>query len=302
MGGYNGSGTYVRFYNWTQDAANAVPITASRFDTECNGYATALGICITRDGQGVPTANIPWGSFKITNLGTPTSAADAATKAYVDNASSPYWVDTGGANAITIATGITGYVTGQWRWIKINTTNTNATVNLNDSTLGNIQVKMRDGGNPAIGQIQAGLIYGFIYNGTNYICETSAIFPTAVTISAGGLAATGPLSVSSGKAYTATNTIAFSATPTVDASLSNYHEIGSLTANITSLTITNPTGGQTITIRFKQDGTGSRTVANPTGSKIVGAVTATASTACLLTLTYSTVDTRWEGAYLGLPT
>jgi hypothetical protein len=34
---------------------------------------------------GAPTGNIDLGTYKITNLGTPTSSADAATKAYVDN-------------------------------------------------------------------------------------------------------------------------------------------------------------------------------------------------------------------------
>lgn len=105
-----------------------------------------------------------------------------------------------------------------------------------------------------------------------------------------------------GAALTPPNSISFSATPTVDASKSNVHEMGVLTGNITSLTISNATAGQTITIRFKQDGTGSRTVATPTGAKITGSVTATASTACLLTLTYCSADARWEGSYLALPT
>jgi hypothetical protein len=298
MAGFNGSGTYIRSYNWTQDAANAVPITASKFDTEMNGEAAALSICITRDGQGVPTANIPWGGFKITNLGTPTVSTDATTKGYVDGLTQPYYVDTGAVNTIAIASGIAGYVTGQWRWIKVLNTNTSTTVNLNDATLGNIRVKMLDGSDPAVGQIVATRIYGFVYNGTNYICVTCvpSTLPTGLTLT------TGPLVISAGRAYTTTNTIAFSATPTVDASLSNVHEIGVLTANITTLTISNPVAGQTITIRFKQDGAGSHTVATPSGAKITGSVTPTASTACLLTLTYSAADTRWEGAYLGLPT
>ncbi len=102
-------------------------------------------------------------------------------------------------------------------------------------------------------------------------------------------------------ASTTTNTQAFSATPTFDASQSNYFEMGAMTANVTSVTISNPTGGQTITIRFKQDGTGGRTVAAPAGAKITGAVGATASASSFLTLTYSTADSRWEGSWLNLP-
>jgi hypothetical protein len=39
---------------------------------------------INRSALAVPTADVSWGGFKITNLGTPTAGTDAATKAYVD--------------------------------------------------------------------------------------------------------------------------------------------------------------------------------------------------------------------------
>jgi len=77
MGGFNGSGTYVRYYNWTADASNAIPIMASRMDTEDNGFATALTNCITRDGQGVPSANISWNNHKLTSLSDAVDPQDA---------------------------------------------------------------------------------------------------------------------------------------------------------------------------------------------------------------------------------
>ena len=114
---------------------------------------------------------------------------------------------------------------------------------------------------------------------------------------------TGLVSLSvSGPAWTPTISVGFSATPTIDASLGNVFEVGVLTGNITTLSITNPHAGQSIMIRYKQDGTGGRTVATPSGAKITGGVTSTANTACLLVLTYSSADTRWEGAYTSLPT
>lgn len=105
----------------------------------------------------------------------------------------------------------------------------------------------------------------------------------------------------SGRGLTVTNSITFSATPTVDAALSNYHEIGTLTGNITTLTISNPIGGQSITIRCKQDGTGGRTVAAPSGAKISGAIDTAANVPSHLTLTYSTADSRWEGYWSSVP-
>lgn len=67
---------------------------------------------------------------------------------------------------------------------------------------------------------------------------------------------------------------------TIDASLSGNHKV-MLTENITSITISNMIDGQTIQVLFKQDGTGSRTVAFGTTIKFVGGtaptITATAN-------------------------
>jgi hypothetical protein len=49
---FNGSGTFTRVYNWVTDKVNGVNITASRVDTEDDGFATGLTNCVTRDGQG----------------------------------------------------------------------------------------------------------------------------------------------------------------------------------------------------------------------------------------------------------
>jgi len=51
-GRLNGSGTFVRSFNWVVDKTNAVNITASRMDTEMDGVAAGLTLCTTRDGQG----------------------------------------------------------------------------------------------------------------------------------------------------------------------------------------------------------------------------------------------------------
>jgi hypothetical protein len=104
-----------------------------------------------------------------------------------------------------------------------------------------------------------------------------------------------------GGVLTASSAVSFSATPNFDANVSNYFDLGALTANVTGATITNPTAGQTITIRAKQDATGSRTFVMSTASKITGSIQATLSTASLLTLTYNGTDSRWEGSWLALP-
>jgi len=79
VAGFNGSGSFVRSYNWANDAANSVPITASRMDAEDNGFATGLSNCLTRDGQSSWLANIPAGGFKITGLASGSAANDSCT-------------------------------------------------------------------------------------------------------------------------------------------------------------------------------------------------------------------------------
>lgn len=83
---FNGAGTFVRLYNWTNDASNGIDILASRFDAEDNDFANALSNCITRDGQGVPITSISWNGQRITNLGSAIVSTDAVSKGYVDTA------------------------------------------------------------------------------------------------------------------------------------------------------------------------------------------------------------------------
>jgi len=76
---YNGTGTFVRVHDWTQDRTNGVPIDADRMDAEMDGMATGLSTAITRDGQTTVTADIPLNGHKITGLGAATASGDAVS-------------------------------------------------------------------------------------------------------------------------------------------------------------------------------------------------------------------------------
>lgn len=102
-------------------------------------------------------------------------------------------------------------------------------------------------------------------------------------------------------AYTPSATPAHSATPTFDAAASNVFEPAAMTSNVTSITISNAVAGQTIQIRFQQDGAGGRTVAVPAGAKIDGTPNTAASRVNWLIMTYSSVGGRWEGNWLTIP-
>lgn len=64
---FNGSGVFNRNFSWTIDAANTIPITATRVDSDTNDIASGLSNCVTRDGQSPAMADLPMGGFKFTN-------------------------------------------------------------------------------------------------------------------------------------------------------------------------------------------------------------------------------------------
>jgi len=66
---FNGSGVFVRLYNWANDAAASIKIRADRFDAEMDGFATGLSTCMTKDGQQLPTAAQNFNGQSLTNVG-----------------------------------------------------------------------------------------------------------------------------------------------------------------------------------------------------------------------------------------
>jgi hypothetical protein len=137
---FNGTGTFLRIYNWATDKVNGVPITASRFDAELDGMATALSTCMTKDGQTVVTANIPFNSNKITGLGTGTARTDAINVGQVQDNQFLYFGTTGGgADAYTLAPSpaITAYTATQQFTAKISATNLTTTPYLQVNAIAN---------------------------------------------------------------------------------------------------------------------------------------------------------------------
>ncbi len=56
--GWNGTGTFNLTYTWPNDAANGIPITDTRMQTQEQDMAgNGFGNCITRDGQGKASAS-----------------------------------------------------------------------------------------------------------------------------------------------------------------------------------------------------------------------------------------------------
>jgi hypothetical protein len=83
----------------------------------------------------------------------------------------------------------------------------------------------------------------------------------------------------------------FSATPTFDASTGCVFTM-TLTANVTSSTVSNPTAGQRIVLILTQDGTGSRTFAFPANFKGATAVDSAANSVSVQEFVYDSVNWR----------
>lgn len=75
----DGNGTFNRAYDWTDDAANSIPITASKFDVEMDGLASEITNSVAKDGQSTMSGNLKMGGFKVTGMANGTLSGDAVT-------------------------------------------------------------------------------------------------------------------------------------------------------------------------------------------------------------------------------
>lgn len=161
MGGFNGLGTYVRFYNWVQDRNNGIKILASRMDTEMDGFATGLSTCITIDGQSTPTANISLANNKITLLAGATLVTDAMNLGQSRTGSAEYASASGGPTG-AYAAGFSPPLTAVSDGTKVSvyfgaSNSTSATATFNPDSLGAANILKASGAVLAKNDIKVGV-------------------------------------------------------------------------------------------------------------------------------------------------
>jgi len=81
---FDGSGNFNLSYNWVDDYNLDILIDPTRMMGQENDIAGGLSLCITRDGQGVPSANIGWNNFRLTDLGDAVLDGDAISRVFGD--------------------------------------------------------------------------------------------------------------------------------------------------------------------------------------------------------------------------
>src|SRR5882672_8148799 len=124
---FNGSGVFNRIFSWTTDKTNNIPVTASRMDQECDGFATGLSTCLTKDGQQINAANQNFGGFRLTNLGTGTALTDAPTVTQVQNNNMNWAIAGGTADVITLTLSPVPSAISQGQLVGFRATAANAT-------------------------------------------------------------------------------------------------------------------------------------------------------------------------------
>jgi microcystin-dependent protein len=99
---WNGSGTFNRIYSWVADKAAGLDISSTRMDTDTNDIASSgFGNCLTRDGQGQPTMNLPMAGFRHTGVGNGVAVSDYAALGQAQNGLLNWTVAGGTSDAIT---------------------------------------------------------------------------------------------------------------------------------------------------------------------------------------------------------
>lgn len=196
---FNGSGTFTRTNGvntgsgaWADDAAAGTRILASRHDTHDQDIAAGLTNCITKDGQTIPTAHLPMGGYRHTNVASATARTNYAAAAQMQDGGLTYaGASTGSSNAyvVTLTPAITAYVAGQSFTFLPNHSNTGAaTVNVNGVGSKTIQYL---GKALVSGEILANVPATIVYDGTQFQLVNHAGGWGTYTPTIGGIAPMG---------------------------------------------------------------------------------------------------------------
>lgn len=199
---FNGSGTFTRIYQWLTDQANNINIRADRMDADSNDIAAGLSLCMTKDGQQTPTANLKMGGYRFTNIGAGVAATDSAQVQQVSKGGVNYAVATGTANAIVLAMSPTNtaLTDGQRAYFQAVHSNSGATTLAVDGLGSSPALVNRSLNALSGGEIITGGYYEAVYSGLN----SNWILLGQSSISG--------LSVATGKTLTVSNSITIAGT------------------------------------------------------------------------------------------
>ena len=163
----DGNGNYTRVPG--SGYPNGTTADGPEVDAEMNDIATALTQSLSKDGQTVPTANLPMGGYRHTNVDDAASRTDYARAAQVQDCALSTLSSVSGADTITATAplSMTAYVAGQEFSFVSAGANTGA-VTLNINSIGAKDVTKRGTTALDAGDIPSGAVVVVQYDGTRF--------------------------------------------------------------------------------------------------------------------------------------
>jgi hypothetical protein len=190
---WNGSGTFNRLFSWVADKAAGLDISSSRMDADTNDIVSnGFGNCLTRDGQGQPTTNLPMATFRHQNVGNGVARNDYPALGQAQDGLLNWTIASGSADAITV-TYTPALVTlndGQLCWFRATSSNATTTPTFAPNSLTSHPITKVGGSAVAIGDIQANQEVILRYNFANTRWE---LVNPSLSSSIGSLPTTGAL-------------------------------------------------------------------------------------------------------------
>jgi len=230
----DGNGNYTRVPG--SGYANGTTADGPEVDAEMDDIATALTQSLSKDGQTVPSANLPMGGFRHTNVDDAAARTDYARADQVQDSTFTTLTSVSGTDTITASApiGLAAYATGQEFRLVSAGANTGA-VTLDINGLGAKAVTKRGTTALVAGDIASGEVVRVVYDGTRF---QIAADPAVVRL-------TGDQDVAGVKAFAGTATNDSAATGKIGEYVSAELLFGSATAlttatskNVTSISLT----------------------------------------------------------------
>lgn len=180
----DGSGNYTRVPGSAY--TNGTTADGAELDAEINDIATALTQSIAKDGQTVPTANLPMGGYKHTNVNTASARTEYARASQVQDGMLSYLTSVSGADTITASApiGLSAYAAGQQFCFVSAGANTGA-VTLNINAIGAKAVTKNGTSALVADDIASGAVCVVVYDGMQFQLVSARAVSAATDTAAG---------------------------------------------------------------------------------------------------------------------
>jgi microcystin-dependent protein len=204
----NGSGSYVLPSG--NPVTTATTISSTVQNNTSSDIATALTASLAKDGQTVPTANLPMGGYKHTGAAAGSARTDYATISNIQDGTGFYVGTVGGTvDVITLTNSpaLTSYSAGQmFSFISSGANTTNVTVNI--SALGAKAITKNGATALVAGDIPASALVVIQYDGTQFQLVTVNVNPlSSITGLGTGVATALAVSLANGGGFAPTGTL-----------------------------------------------------------------------------------------------